>query len=252
MRAHRIGVVTGASSGIGRAVAARLARQGTHVVAAGRRADRLAALADELAGQPGQVVPFVGDMVRDGWTEELLLTAEREWGPADLAVVSAGRGLPGTVLTSDPTQWAEVLETNYLAVLRQLRACAADFVKQATADDSDRVRDLVVIGSTVGRQVSAANSVYGSTKFALHSLVESLRQEVCVHNIRVTLIEPGFVRSGFQATAGYDPAWFESIAEQSGPLLSPEDVAEVVEFVIGRPRHVHLDDIRLRPTRQTT
>lgn len=220
MKAHRIGVVTGASSGIGRAVAVRRARQGTNVIAAGRRADRLAALVDELAEQPGQVVPFVGDIVRPGWTEELLAAAEREWGPADLAV------------------------------LRQLRACAAEFVKQAMANDSDWTRDLVVVGSTVGRQVSAANSVYGSTKFALHSLVESLHQEVCAHDIRVTLIEPGFVRSGFQAAAGYDPAWFNSVAEQNGPLLLPEDVADVVDFVIGRPGHVHLDDIRLRPTRQ--
>lgn len=124
------------------------------------------------------------------------------------------------------------------------------FTKQAEADGGSQVRDIVVIGSTVGRQVSAANPVYGSTKFAVHSLVEALRQEVCALNIRVTLIEPGFVRSGFQEAAGYDTAWFEGVAAASGPLLVPEDVAEVVQFVLDRPKHVHLDDIRLRPTRQ--
>lgn len=250
MMADRICVVTGASSGIGRAVAVRLARHGAKVVVAGRRADRLTALVVELAGQGRRVVPFIGDMLQPSWTEELLAVAERQWGPADLAVLSAGRGLPGTVLTSDPMQWAEVIETNYTAVLRQLRTCATEFIKQAIEQDGDRVRDLVVIGSTAGRQISAANSVYGSTKFALHSLVESLRQEVCMYKIRVTLIEPGFVRSGFQAAAGYDPKWFDGIDDNNGPLLLPEDVAEVIDFVVSRPPHVHVDDIRLRPTRQ--
>lgn len=256
MSDRRVAVVTGASSGIGRAVATAFARGGIHVVAAGRKADRLAAVQAESAGLPGSVLPFPGDMTRPAYTEELPAAAEREFAPADIFVACAGRGLPGTVLNSDASRWQELIEANYLAVLRQLRAAASEFVKQAQAqaqaqaDGGRTVRDIVVIGSTVGRQVSAANPVYGSTKFAVHSLVEALRQEVCAHNIRVTLIEPGFVRSGFQETAGYDTAWFESVAEQNGPLLVPDDVASVVEFVVGRPSHVHLDDIRLRPTRQ--
>ncbi|MGC5365704.1 SDR family oxidoreductase [Streptomyces sp. DT24] len=250
MTKERIAVVTGSSSGIGRAVTLNLVRQGIHVVAAGRRTARLADLTDELIDGPGRIVPFAGDMTRPGHTEILLATAEQAWGPASIFVSSAGLGLPGTVLSSDPSRWEELIEANYLAVLRQLRSCATAFRSHAEADGGAQVRDIVVIGSTVGRQVSAANPVYGSTKFAVHSLVEALRQEVCAHNIRVTLIEPGFVRSGFQTAAGYDSAWFEAIAEENGPLLTPEDVADVIGFAIGRPKHVHLDDIRLRPTRQ--
>ncbi|PNE40116.1 SDR family oxidoreductase [Streptomyces noursei] len=247
----RVAVVTGASSGIGRAVTSTFAQQGIHVLAAGRDRDRLAAVQSELADGPGAVLPFAGDLTHPAHTEELLAAAEREWGPASIFVASAGRGLPGTVLGSDPDRWQELIEVNYLALLRQLRAAAAEFKRQAEADGGQRARDIVVIGSTVGRQVSAANPVYGSTKFAAHALVEALRQEVCTHNIRVTLIEPGFVRSGFQEAAGYDMAWFEAVADASGPLLTPENVASVVEFVVSRPTHVHLDDIRLRPTRQT-
>jgi NADP-dependent 3-hydroxy acid dehydrogenase YdfG len=253
MTEGRIAVVTGSSSGIGRAITESFVQRGIRVVAAGRRGDKLAGLADELAGQPGAVIPFPGDMITPGYTEELMATAEREWsGTTSIFVASAGRGLPGTVLDSDTAQWQELVETNYLAILRQLRACAAHFKKQAEVDGGRQIRDIVVIGSTVGRQVSAANPVYGSTKFAVHSLVEALRQEVCIHNVRVTLIEPGFVRSGFQEAAGYDMDWFEAIAEENGPVLVPEDVATVVEFVISRPAHVNLDDIRLRPTRQKT
>ncbi len=66
----------------------------------------------------------------------------------------------------------------------------------------------------------------------------------------MTLIGPGFVRGGFQEAAGCDMEWFASVEEQCGPLLTPQDVAETVALVVGRPAHVHLDDIRLRPTRQ--
>ncbi|MFG1664106.1 SDR family oxidoreductase [Streptomyces sp. Y7] len=250
MTDRRIAVVTGASSGIGRAVVRDLVQRGTRVVAAGRRAERLTELTEQVRTAPGHAVAVAGDITQAGHTEELLATAEREWGPADVFVAAAGQGLPGTVLGSDPERWERLVEVNYLALLRQLRVVAAEFRKQAEPDDGARARDVVVIGSTVGRQVSAANPVYGSTKFAVHSLVEALRQEVCHHNIRVTLIEPGFVRSGFQEAAGYDAAWFEAIAEENGPLLVPEDVADVIGYVIGRPTHVHLDDIRLRPTRQ--
>lgn len=250
MTDDRIAIVTGASSGIGRAVAACFSRTGIRVVVTGRDEGELVKLASELSGERGAVVPFASDMTQPRHTETLLAVAERAWGPASIFVASAGRGLPGTVLGSDAAQWQELMEVNYLAIARQLRACAAEFRRHAQADAGQQVRDIVVIGSSVGRQVSAANPVYGSTKFAVHSLVEALRQEVCTHNIRVSLIEPGFVRSGFQEAAGYDMTWFESVARESGPLLTPDDVAETVEFVVSRPKRVHLDDIRLRPTRQ--
>jgi NADP-dependent 3-hydroxy acid dehydrogenase YdfG len=248
---QRVAVVTGASSGIGRAVATLFVEKlGVPVVAGGRSARRLNELAAHLADRPGMVVPAPGDIIDPGNVEFLLTTAERKFRPADIFVLSAGRGLSGTILNSDQTLWRELVETNVIAALEQLRVCGAEFRKQAEADQGNRVRDIVVIGSTVGRHVSAANPVYGSTKFALHSITEALRQEICGLNIRVTLIEPGFVRSGFQESAGYDMEWFESLAKEYGPLLRPEDIADIVGYVVTRPPHVHLDDIRVRPTRQ--
>jgi NADP-dependent 3-hydroxy acid dehydrogenase YdfG len=126
--------------------------------------------------------------------------------------------------------------------------CASLFVRNST--NNAQVQDIVVIGSTVGRQVSAFNPVYGATKFALHSLVEGLRQEICEHNIRVSLIEPGFVISEFQESAGYDMQWFRQLEQESDPFLTPEDVARAVNSIASQPAHVHIDDIRLRPTRQ--
>ena len=244
----RVAVVTGATSGIGRACALRLALAGHAVLAAGRREEELRRLAEEAA--PGVVATVAGDMTAPRHAEQLVTAARAELGRPSVFVVSAGQGLPGTVLDSDPERWPGLLDVNVLAPLRQLRAFAQELLAQAADDGGRSARDLVVIGSTVGRDISARNPVYGSTKFALHSLVESLRREVSASGIRVTLIEPGFVRSGFQDSAGYDREWFAGVERTSGPLLVPDDVARTVCFVVDQPSHVHLDDIRLRPTRQ--
>ena len=107
-----------------------------------------------------------------------------------------------------------------------------------------------MIGSNVGRHISPFSSMYGSTKFAVNSLAEALRREVGPRGIRVTLIEPGFVKSEFQGVAGYDPAWFEGVLTKIGPVLEPEDVARAVSFVASQPAHVHVSDVLVRPTRQ--
>jgi NADP-dependent 3-hydroxy acid dehydrogenase YdfG len=257
MDVGRVAVVTGASSGIGAATVHTLAGAGYGVVAAARRTDRLTALADEAtaaaraAGTGGDVLPMAGDVTAEGLVEELFAAARRRWGrQPDTFVLSAGHGLPGTLLGSDQARWRDLVEVNYLAVAQQLRDCAASFRRDVERDPSVPVRDIVVIGSTIGRTVSPFNPVYGSTKFAVHALTEGLRQEVCEHTIRTTLIEPGFVRSEFQETAGYDMTWFDSLEQASGPFLLPSDIARTIQFVLGQPPYVHLDTIRVRPTRQ--
>lgn len=248
----RAAVVTGATSGIGQAVLCRLAGRGIRSLGIGRRKERLRELQDSLGDSPGLVFGQAGDLREPGCMEEVLRGAEETLGiRPDVFVLCAGLGLPGTVLTSDPSRWRDLLEVNYLGVMHQLRECAIYCQKSAERQGScASVWDIIVIGSTIGRQVSPFNPVYGSTKFAVHSLVEALRQEVSASNIRVTLIEPGFVKTEFQATAGYDPAWFDALESEMGPFLSGDDVARAVEFVVAQPPHVHLDDIRIRPTRQ--
>lgn len=253
MAINRTAIVTGATSGIGAGVTRRLVEDGARVVANGRRQPRLTALEALWPGPQRPVLGVVGDATDAGLIDRLFDAARGAWDrQPDLFVLCAGHGLPGTLLRSDPAKWAELFEVNCLAALRQLRACAERFV--AAAQDGERenarVRDIVVIGSTIGRQVSAFNPIYGATKFALHSVVEALRQEICQHGVRVTLIEPGFVKSEFQAVAGYDPDWFRALEAEQGPFLDPADVAAAISFVVGQPPHVHLDDIRIRPTRQ--
>ncbi len=251
MTSERIAVVTGSTSGIGRAVALCLLESGARIVATGRSKSDLEDLAATAGPGPGQILTEAADVRHECLIERLFAAAEHAWGsPPDLLVLAAGRGLPGSVLGSDAEQWQDLVEVNYVAVLRHLRAGALRMVADARAAPHRTVRDIVVIGSLAGRVVSAANPVYGSTKFALHAAAEGLRQEICADGIRVTVIEPGFVATRFQERAGYDREWFAEVEAQCGPLLTAADVARTVEFVIGQPAHLHLDYVRIRPTRQ--
>ena len=243
--------ITGATSGIGAATARVLSRSGYKIIASGRREEKLEQLSNELTEAGGDVLGVVGDICSQSTINDVLQSSVTAWGQIpDVFVLCAGRGLPGSMLNSDERQWEELIDVNYLSVMKQLKACTSLFKSEAEKNAKPVVRDIVVIGSTVGRVVSAANPVYGSTKFAVHSLVESLRQELCSYSIRTTLIEPGFVESEFQESAGYDMQWFDSVKEEFGPLLKPVDIAKTIEFVVQQPDHVHLDDIRIRPTRQ--
>ncbi len=112
-------------------------------------------------------------MNEPGDAERMLARPKEERGrEPTLFVLSAWRGLPGTVLGSDAGRWPALIEANVLAVLHQLKACGERFRESARSDGGQQVRDIVVLGSTVGGQVSAAKLVYGSTKFALHVVTE--------------------------------------------------------------------------------
>jgi NADP-dependent 3-hydroxy acid dehydrogenase YdfG len=92
--------------------------------------------------------------------------------------------------------------------------------------------------------------MYGSTKASIHILTESLRRLMAPRGIRVSLLEPGIVRSEFQDVAGYDRASFGQFMDSISPVLTPEDVARTIVFMAGQPAGVHLNDVMIRPTRQ--
>jgi NADP-dependent 3-hydroxy acid dehydrogenase YdfG len=245
----RSAIVTGASSGIGEATVRLLVSQGIPTLATGRSREKLKALETDYNGDVRRIATVAADVLEDGFAKHLFDEARAIFGlTPDIYILSAGIGLTGTLMKSKRSGWARLINVNYIAALDQMRDCLE--LWSGGGGDNVGTRDLVVIGSTVGRQISTVNPVYGSTKFALHALVEGLRQEVCHNGIRVTLIEPGFVLSGFQVAADYDMSWFRSVETESGPLLRPEDVARVIDFVIRSPAHVHIDDVRIRPTRQ--
>lgn len=262
--ATRIALVTGATAGIGRAIALDLVAQGARVVVNARRADKLHAFVGELnRGRPEPVAASApGDAADQATIDLSLAMGEKSFGRTpDAIIINAGRGLKGSPTDSDPAQWEDLIRTNLLGAARLMRSAAHRMLAELGAANAagvggnkdawqSRPRDIVVIGSIVGRHVSPFSSMYGSTKFAVHGLTEGLRRELAPKGIRVTLVEPGFVVSEFQGVAGYDPAWFDTIVERIGPVLQPEDVARPISFLLAQPAHVHISDFIVRPTRQ--
>ena len=247
---HHVAAISGGTSGIGHAVLEILLQADVKVSFSGRRAERIRKIAAEHNKSGHCVEGVAADAVDENHVAKLFDAAHSAFGEhPSVFVLCAGRGLPGSVTSSDSALWEELLRVNVLGIMRQLRACAT-FFNESYCVDRQGIRDIVVIGSTVGRTLSAGNPVYGATKFALHSLVESLRQELCGYGVRVSLIEPGFVKTEFQSAAGYDMKWLSDIEQTQGPLLSAHDVAASIRFVLEQPPHVHVDDIRIRPTRQ--
>lgn len=252
---NRIAIVTGASAGIGLAIAEALSAAGARMVINARRQDRL----DEVAARLGveKTVAVAGDCADVSVIGSMLSMAKNRFGrDADLIVVNAGRGLKGSVLDSDASQWEEMIRTNLLGAAHLCRGAGQRMLAGVEGDAkvgkawSETARDIIVIGSVVGRNVSPFSSMYGSTKFAVAGLAEGLRRELGPKGIRVTLVSPGFVVSEFQGVAGYAEEWFKGVVEKIGPVLTPEDVARTVAFIVAQPAHCHVSDVVVRPTRQ--
>lgn len=245
---QRIAIVTGATSGIGEATARLFVAAGFSVVGSGRTAEKLVQLEAELGRS---FVGVAGDITDQAVQLSLFSAARERFGrEADIVVVNAGRGLGGAVTTGDLAQFEEVLRINVSGALSLMQKAALRMIETQQTAFPKSAADIVVLGSVVGRHISPFSAVYGASKFAVHALAEALRREIGPKGVRVTLIEPGFVLSGFQAVAGYSDATVQGFKDKFGPLLIGDDVARAIHFVVSQPPHVHVGDIVIRPTRQ--
>ena len=265
----RIALITGASSGIGCDCAHHLASLGARLILNARREQNLVELTRELNesyptddGSPRST--FVAGDAADQSTIDEMMAATAHLSPKDtqesptndpktpdIIIVNAGRGLNGSVMTSDTTQWEEMVRTNLLGAARLIRTAGNALQElQESRNWPENPADLVILGSTVGRHISPFSSMYGSTKFAVNSLAEAARRELGPKGVRVSLIEPGIVKSEFQQVAGYDEGKFGDLMDTISPVLSPMDIARTIGFIISQPAGMHISDVVIRSTRQ--
>ena len=244
----RIAIVTGATSGIGEATVRKFVAAGFGVVGNGRNAEKLAALEDEIGPAFCSVA---GNAADNAVLNQLFTLASERFGRvADIVVANAGRGLGGSVKDADLAQFEELLKINVSGALALIQQAARIMVEIQQEAYPKSAADIVIIGSVVGRHISPFSAVYGASKFAVHSLAESLRREIGPKGVRVSLVEPGLVLSGFQAAAGYSDELVNSFHEKFGPLLIGDDIANAIYHIVTQPPHVHISDIVVRPTRQ--
>ncbi len=226
--AGKLALVTGASSGIGEAIARVLAAEGAKVVLAARNKAKLTKLQAELAGSIALELD-----VRDAAAVQRAL----EPLAIDIAVPNAGlaRGVD-PVQKGSPEDWAEVLDTNVKGVLHVLRAVTPGMIARKRGD-------VVLIGSVAGRQAYPGGNVYCASKAAVRSLYESLRYDLHDTGIRVSTVDPGMVRTPFSDVR------FKGDTERAAKVyagvdhLLAEDIADIVRFIVTRPARVNIGEV---------
>jgi NADP-dependent 3-hydroxy acid dehydrogenase YdfG len=266
--AGRTAVVTGASSGIGRAIAESLGGAGAHVVLGGRTEGPMVESVDRITTSGGSAEAHIVDVRSVPEAQGLVARATESTGRLDIMVNNAGLSHPEKIVDADPEHWRVMLETNVFALLvgcqaavRAMRACGAE-------------GHIVNISSVAATRPDSG--VYGATKHAVNCVTETLRRELMDEPIQVLTVMPGAVATSF--ARHFDPVVLQGIvsaaggdgvapvditpgeqlpdavldgAQQAlpGHLCTPGDVADAVLFAVTRPAHVHLSEIVVRPKR---
>ena len=233
----KVVVVSGASSGIGLAVARRFAQRGARLVLAGRSAARLDRLVSELG--PGAVA-VRGDLTEPGEAERLVGAAIDRFSRIDVLFANAGIYISGPVAEGNPDAWAHLVDTNVTAVFRLVHATLAPMLAQ-------RYGDVVVTSSISGYQAIDWEPVYSASKHAVQAFVHGLRRQVAQYGVRVSSLSPGRVANELWGIT--EPAQIDAEVS-SGLALRSEDVAEALEFMLSRPRHVTVRDLVMLPRSQ--
>ena len=241
--AGRVALVTGASSGIGRAVALALAREGADVAVAARRTDRLDVLRGELLelGVRGLVLGL--DVSDEAACRDAVARTVAELGGLDLLVNNAGVMLLGTVEGADTEDWRRMMGTNVLGLMYLTHAALPHLLQRRGV--------LVQMSSTAGRTARAGVAAYNASKWAVNAFSEGLRQEVTARGVRVVVIEPGIVATELREHIT-QPAARERIQASAAAIrqLQPEDIAAAVVYAATQPEHVAVNEILVRPTDQ--
>jgi NADP-dependent 3-hydroxy acid dehydrogenase YdfG len=237
-------VVTGASSGIGRATAKLFSQHGWQVVAVARRADRLASLASETGAET-----FVADVTNQAHVDALGEYLAKT-GPIHALVNNAGGAFGvSSVEAADPADWQKMFDVNVLG-LQRVTAKLLPLLRKGATDAGHA--DIMTVTSTAGLIGYEGGGGYNAAKFAAHAVVGVLRLELAGEPIRVLEIAPGMVKTEeFTLNrVGGDSAKFDAVYEGVEQPLLAEDIAQAIVSAIELPGHVNLDLITIRPVAQ--
>ncbi len=223
MAGGRVMIVTGASSGIGRALAERAARAGYAVLAIGRRADRLAELAAAAAFHGGEIVPLALDLREAGAAERIVGEARSRYGGIDVLVNNAGAAAVGALTAQSDEELLEQFETHVLVPIALVRESLA-LLRVSRGH-------IFFLGSGVARVPVAGLGAYPSAKAAVRAIARIVRNELHSDGINVTYVDPGAVDTEFMTRAGMAPA-------PRSILISPHLVARKIFDAIGSERRV--------------
>ncbi len=241
----KVAAVTGASSGIGEATAVMLAESGAAVSFAARRGDRIAELAKRIEDAGGRALPIEADVGDEAQANAFVARTKEELGKIDILVNNAGVMLLGPVIGADTSEWRRMVEVNLLGLLYCTHAVLPVMGEQGSGH-------IVNISSVAGRFANFGSAVYNLTKFGVNAFSEALRQEVTPANVKVSVIEPGFVATELQGhnTNPVVIQAMENMRKEIGNPLEPEDIARAILYAVGEPDHVVINEVLVRPAGQ--
>lgn len=232
-------VITGASSGIGEAIARRLSDAGHPLLLLARRVEKLEAL--QLPNTMCEKV----DITDKATFEAAIQKAEQAFGPADALINNAGVMLLGQIDTQDASEWKTMFDVNVVGLLNGMQAVLAPMKARNTGT-------IINISSIAGRKTFGNHAAYCGTKFAVHAISENVREEVAESDVRVVTIAPGAVETELlsHTTSQEIKDGYDEWKEVMGGVLAADDVARAVEFAYAQPQNVCIREIVLAPTRQ--
>ena len=242
---NKIALVTGATSGIGKACAITLAKLGYSIIATGRRVDRLKELASEL---PAEVdyLPLVFDVRDREKVLEILGALPEEWKAIDVLINNAGNahGMD-PIQTGSLDDWDAMMDINVKGLLYVSKAIIPGMTERKSGM-------IINIGSIAGKEVYPNGNVYCGSKHAVDAITKGMRIDLNPFGLRVVAIHPGLVETEFSLVRFKgDEKRSESVYQGFEPLLA-EDIADIVEFAVTRPSHVTIADVVVLPTAQAS
>jgi 3-oxoacyl-[acyl-carrier protein] reductase len=231
--AGKVALITGASRGIGFAIARRLGRMGARISICGRDQARLDQSASSLRGERIETLAVQADVTHGDQISSLVHKTQHEFGPIDILVNNAGIGLFGPFHEIGETDWNRVMDTNLKSVFLVCRAVAPEMIRRQTGH-------IINISSLAGKNTFANGAIYCASKWGLMGLTGSMAEDLRGYGIRVSAICPGSVATEFSGQGGKDPS----------KILQPDDVAHAVAALVTQTGGSFISEVHIRPTRK--
>ncbi|MFD3000774.1 SDR family NAD(P)-dependent oxidoreductase [Pontibacter toksunensis] len=238
----KVAFVTGATSGIGRATAFELAKQGYRIIATGRRAERLEELKQELTQVPVYTLAF--DVRDKAATQQAIDSLPAEWRQIEVLVNNAGNahGM-SSIQNGSLDDWDAMIDINVKGLLYVSHAVLPLMLQHKKGH-------IVNIGSIAGKEVYPNGNVYCASKYAVDAISQGMRIDLVQEGIRVSEVNPGLVETEFSEVRFKGDKERAASVYKGFQALQAQDIAELIGFIVSRPAHVNLAEVLVLPTAQ--
>lgn len=223
-------IVTGASSGIGTAIAKELIKEGANVVLAARNKEKLESIVAET-GQEENILCVQTDVTKKEDVDSMAERAKQVFGSVDIFVNSAGKMGSSRVLEGEVSDWDQMIDINIKGVLYGIHSVLPEMVERKSGH-------IINIASDSGFEVIERLTVYCATKFAVRAISTGLEKELAHTGVRTTNISPGMVETPLSSNSPF---------ENDRKKLEPVDIAKAVIYAVTQPDHVNVNEITVRP-----